>query len=190
MQRETHSKRNNLITVMAIIAIGMALSSLVTMQFAKSAQRAWQLSAIADAQRLSAELRYRVEREQEPLVAASVLFFGSTEVTFDELQAARSRLIQFGSLNFPLAFAFILKSAHKDQYISEFGIGSTSFLPSGEGVPIDERLKHSVNLALNNPAELMTGVLIADGPETLLPLTMAVPNGQREGVLLYLVDFT
>jgi signal transduction histidine kinase len=189
MQRETRSKLDSLYAVIAVLCIGIGLSGLVAWQIGQAAYRTWQASAIADVQRLSSELRYRVQREQEPLIAASILYIGSNDVTFEELQAARTQLLTLGSEHFSLAFAFIVPG-EAGAYESVYGIGASQLLRTGENAPLDTRLHQSVALALENPAKLITGALFHVADQSFLPITIAVPNGSINGVLLYLIDFT
>jgi signal transduction histidine kinase len=189
MQRETRSKLDSLYAVTAILCIGVGLSMLVAWQIGLSAYRTWQASAIADAERLSSELRYRVQREQEPLVAASVLYFGSNVVTFDELQAASAQLVRMSSEQYSLAFAFITPD-NAGAYELVYGIGTSELLRTAENTPLDARLYDSVALALEDPTSLVTGALFHADGKSLLPITIAVPNGSLRGALLYLIDFS
>lgn len=189
MQRETRSKLDSLSAVTAILCIGVGLSMLVAWQIGQAAYRTWQASAIADAERLSSELRYRVQHEQEPLIAASVLYFGSDVVTFDELRAASAQLIQMGSEHYSLAFGFIVPDS-TGAYELMYGIGTSELLLTGENTPLDARLYDSVTLALQNPTSLVTGALFRAEDKSVLPITIAVPNGSLRGVLLYLIDFS
>ncbi|MDO9317025.1 MAG: ATP-binding protein [Gammaproteobacteria bacterium] len=173
----------------SVIATGVTITAFVGWLLARAAFQNWQTEAITEAERLSAELNYRVEREREPLVAMSILYFGSTEVTQDELIASTAQLVASTTRDPVLSLAFVTAAADGSYQVQQ-GSGDLDILPTGQFYTIDERLIPTIEQALNSKPAIVTGGLFQIDDVSYLPLAIAVPNAGIEGVLVCLIDFS
>lgn len=174
---------------LSVVAAGLLSTALVGWQMADSAFRVWQIEAITEAERLSAELNYRVQREREPLVAMSILYFGSTVVEQQELIASRTQLISSISRNPSLSIAFVATHGEAGYQVQQ-SAGDLPLLPTGQLYMIDDRLVPIIEQAYDEKPAIVTGALFKDGETSYLPLAIAVPNADTEGVLVCLIDFS
>ncbi len=189
MFKDIKSKVQRILIRGSVIAAGVIITAFVGWLLARAAFESWQNEAITEAERLSAELNYRVEREREPLVAMSILYFGSTEVTQEELIASTAQLVASTSRDPELSLAFVTAAADGSYQVQQAS-GDLDILPSGQFYTIDERLIPTIEQALNSKPAIITGALFRMDDVSYLPLAIAVPNAGIEGVLVCLIDFS
>ncbi|MES3008274.1 MAG: HAMP domain-containing sensor histidine kinase [Pseudomonadota bacterium] len=184
-----NNKTQRILIRVGIMATGVIITAFVGWLMTRAAFESWQTEAITEAERLSAELNYRVEREREPLVAMSILYFGSTEVTQDELVASTAQLVAATTLDPLLSLAFVTADANNVYQVQQAS-GDLAMLPTGQFYTIDERLVPTIEQAFARKPEIITGALFKVGDVSYLPLAIAVPNAGVAGVLLCLIDFS
>ncbi len=189
MFKDIKSKVQRILIRGSVIAAGVIITAFVGWLLARAAFESWQNEAITESERLSAELNYRVEREREPLVAMSILYFGSTEVTQEELIASTAQLVASTSRDPELSLAFVTAAADGSYQVQQAS-GDLDILPSGQFYTIDERLIPTIEQALNSKPAIITGALFRMDDVSYLPLAIAVPNAGIEGVLVCLIDFS
>lgn len=189
MFKDIKSKVQRILIRGSVIAAGVIITAFVGWLLARAAFESWQNEAITEAERLSAELNYRVEREREPLVAMSILYFGSTEVTQEELIASTAQLVASTSRDPELSLAFVTAAADGSYQVQQAS-GDLDILPTGQFYTIDERLIPTIEQALNSKPAIITGALFRMDDVSYLPLAIAVPNAGIEGVLVCLIDFS
>lgn len=189
MFKDINNKVQRILIRGSVIAAGVVITAFVGWLLARAAFESWQNEAITEAERLSAELNYRVEREREPLVAMSILYFGSTEVTQEELVASTAQLVASTTRDPLLSLAFVAAAAD-GSYQAQQASGDLDILPTGQHYTIDERLIPSIEQALNSKPAIITGALFKRDNVSYLPLAIAVPNAGIEGVLVCLIDFS
>ncbi|MDP1929957.1 MAG: HAMP domain-containing sensor histidine kinase [Gammaproteobacteria bacterium] len=173
----------------SVVIAGLLSTALVGWLMADSALRVWQVEAITEAERLSTELNYRVQREREPLVAISILYFGSTEVTQDELIASRAQLVDSTARNPMLSLGFVTRR-NEDGFLVQQAAGDLPLLPTGQSYLINEHLVTTIEQAFEQKPAIVTGALFKVDDISYLPLAIAVPNAEMEGVLVCLIDFS
>ncbi len=189
MFKDINNKVQRILIRGSVIAAGVVITAFVGWLLARAAFESWQIEAITEAERLSAELNYRVEREREPLVAMSILYFGSTEVTQDELVASKAQLVASTTRDPQLSLAFVTAAADGSYQVQQ-GSGDLDILPTGQLYTIDERLIPTIEQALISKPAIVTGALFKMDDVSYLPLAIAVPNAGVEGVLVCLIDFS
>ncbi|MDP2127950.1 MAG: HAMP domain-containing sensor histidine kinase [Pseudohongiella sp.] len=155
----------------------------------------WELTSVAEAERLSVGLRYRVLRNREPLIAVSTLYSGSDDVTQAELEIARSQILDITDLEVDHSIAFI-ELASPDQvtglprYTAAQAAGELAILPAVPGREIDPRLIPAIEAASTEPGELILGAFIRVDSISYLPIVISTFNAGRPGTLLYLLNFS
>lgn len=147
----------------------------------------WRAQAVAEAERVGNELRYRVLRERASLVAAATLYSGSEHVTSAELQDSvevirRSR----GSVRLPL-IAWLTPGAAGWQI--EQSSGPDGLLAAGTVLRGPAPLLRTLALARNAGPELQVGELFAHHDRSLLALAVTAPNAGVDGVLMEVIAF-
>lgn len=189
MFKDNKNKVQRILIRGSVITTGVIITAFAGWLLARAAFESWQSEAITEAERLSAELNYRVERERAPLVAMSILYFGSTEVTQDELIASTAQLVASTTLDPLLSLAFVTAAADGSYQVQQ-GSGDLDILPTGQFYTIDERLIPTIEQAFNSKPAIVTGGLFKVDAVSYLPLAIAIPNAGLEGVLVCLIDFS
>lgn len=172
---------------MALLVTGLLVTMLIDRDDQRAQLALWRTQAIAEAERVGAELRYRVLRERASLVAVATLYSGSAEVTREELVEAvevvrRSR----GSARVPLVAW--LSSAEGTWTVGQSS-GSEVLLREGAELRAPEALLRTLQLAREGTPELQIGELFEHEGRSLLALAVTAPNRGQPGVLLELIDF-
>ena len=178
-----------------LILSGLLLTGWATLLTWRGSFQLWELEAIADAERISAELSYRVLRNREPLIAVSSLYSGSDDVTQSELEIARAQIRDITRLDVDHSIAFIIAGSSETGtgsavYQTAQVVGDLAILAQSPGAMLDSRLGPAVAAALSAPGNLILGALIHDGSDSYLPIVLTASNAGQPGVLLYLLDFS
>lgn len=192
---QTRVKLWNTFLTAILLTSGLLLTGWASWLNLRNSFEMWELAAIADAERISAELRYRVLRNREPLIAVSSLYSGSDDVTQTELQIARSQILDITELDVEHSMAFVVPSASSQtgtdaSYQSAQVAGDLAMLPSAPGSDLDARLLPAIADAQSSPGEMILGALIRDDNISYLPIVLTARNAGEPGILLYLLDFS
>lgn len=185
---------NTLLTAVLLIA-GLVLTAAATWLNLRNSFTIWELASVAEAERISAELRYRVLRNREPLIAVSSLYSGSDDVTQSELEIARRQILDITDLQVEHSLAFIVESAPaqadgQPRYSSAQVTGDLAILPPVSGREIDARLVPALEAAQSAPGELILGAFIRVDDTSYLPIVITAQNAEQTGTLLYLLNFS
>lgn len=182
---------NMLLTALLLVS-GLALTATAAIQVSANSFQLWQLAAIAEAERLSTELRYRVLRNREPLIAVGSLYSGSDEVTQDELLAAHRQLVEITGLEVGHSLAFVIDNNNPLQpgYVIAQSAGELELLPAQPGADLNPLLIPAIEAARNNQSTLTTGALFRVNDTSYLPITLTSANNNQPGTLIFLLDFT
>lgn len=179
--------------LVAILALaGLCLTAAASWLIYANAYQLWQLASIAEAERLSSELQYRVLRNREPLIAASSLYSGSTDVTQDELQSARNQILETTGLDVAHSLAFVVASdeAEGPTYIAVQSVGELDLLPPVAGHTLNPLLAAAIESARSENREISIAALLRRNDTSYLPISIASSNGALPGTLVYLMDFS
>lgn len=165
----------------------LLLTALVDLADQKSQETLWKTRALAEAERVGNELRYRVLRERASLVAVATLYSGSEHVTSAELREAvevirRSR----GTARLPLV-AWLTGTDGAWQVEQSSGPGG--LLAEGRPLQGPEPLLRTLALARSAAPGLQIGELFDHGGRSLLAMAVAAPNAGRDGVLMEVIAF-
>lgn len=185
---------NTFLTAVLLLS-GLLITASATWLSMRGSFQIWEQASIAEAERISAELRYRVLRNREPLIAVSSLYSGSDDVTQLELEIARTQILEITDLEVEHSLAFIMLS-EPDQadgsssYQTAQVVGDLNILPSAPGNDIDPRLTPAVEAALSAPGEMILGAFIRVDDTSYLPIVLTARNADRPGALLYLLNFS
>lgn len=185
---------NTFLTAVMLIS-GLLLTASATWLTQRNSFQMWALSAVTDAERISAELRYRVLRNREPLIAVSSLYSGSDDVTQSELEIARAQILDITDLEVEHSIAFIVRSEPEQnngrrRFQAAQVAGELDILPSAPGMEIDGRLLPALEAAQTSPGELILGAFVRDGDISYLPIVITALNADQPGTLLYLLNFS
>lgn len=167
---------------------GLLLTALVDLTDQKSQEALWKTQAVAEAERVGNELRYRVLRERASLVAVATLYSGSEHVTSAELRESvevirRSR----GSARLPLV-AWLTDTADGAWQVEQSS-GPGGLLAEGRPLQGPQPLLRTLALARSAAPELQIGELFEQDGRSLLALAVAAPNAGRGGVLMEVIAF-
>ncbi|WP_113907592.1 sensor histidine kinase [Aliidiomarina celeris] len=179
--------RKHSLALFAVILIGVVLTWLSTVAYQQNTFRLWQVSAVAEAERMTAELTFRVEREREPLISLASLYKGSEAVTIDELYAAHAQLIETTERQAPLTLAWVEDTPNG--FVMRQTAGGLSWLPVGEDQPLPDALVSVVLAALQRSPALVVGPLFERAGSSYLSMGIVAPNNGRTGVLLTVTNF-
>lgn len=189
MTKLSRTRLSRNLTLALVIACGFAVTSIAAWQANVASFKLWETASIAEAERLSTELRYRVLREREPLIAAATLYFGSDEVTQDELEEARSLLSNATARDSELSIAYVQKN-NDGSYEAQQASGNVSLLPTGQYYPVYGQLTATLDQAQAASPALVIGDLFEQDGTSYLSMAMTAPNAGEPGVLVVLINFT
>lgn len=179
--------------LVAILALaGLCLTAAASWLIYANSYQLWQLASIAEAERLSSELQYRVLRNREPLIAVSSLYSGSTDVTQDELQTARNQILETTGLDVAHSLAFVVARDEVDgpAYIALQSVGELDLLPPVPGHTLNPLLIAAIESARSENREISIAALLRRNDTSYLPISIASSNGPLPGTLVYLMDFS
>ncbi|MBE5316495.1 MAG: HAMP domain-containing histidine kinase [Xanthomonadales bacterium] len=171
----------------ALLAAGLLLTALIDRNDQRAQLALWRAQSVAEAERVGAELRYRVLRERASLVAVATLYSGSTQVTHEELVEAvevvrrsrgSARLPQVAWLSVEGRRWTVRQSSAHDRLLSE-----------GARLHGPEAVLRTLQLALAGAPALQIGELFEREGRSFLALAVTAPNGGQPGVLLELIAF-
>lgn len=182
------ARLENIALIGTLLAAGLVLTASASWLSMRSSFQLWELASTANAERLSAELRYRVLRNREPLIAVSSLYSGSDDVTQEELRLARTQILQITGLSVQHSLAFVPSQIRP--YQTAQVVGDLAILPEQPGRELDPRLLPAIEAALAAPGELIMGALIQAEGVSYLPIAITALNAELPGTLLYLLDFS
>lgn len=167
---------------------GLTLTGLLVWLVYQANFRLWEQSAVAESERLSAELSYRVTRAREPLVSVAVLYLGSEEVTQDEIVAAYDQLMLATDRQPGLSLGFIQQD--QGEYFVAQAAGDVALLPEGPSDQVNPALTPAIEQARAQAPNLDTGPLFRHNGTSYLTMSIAVTNAGEPGVLVSLIDFS
>ena len=177
--------RQHTFTLALILVIGIGLTALSVFLSERNEFRLWQLSAIAEAERMSTELIYRMEREREPLISLAALFQGSEEVTLEELRDARSNLVALTKRESELSVAWISEQSQRLDQV----VGNIPWLHNGTAVSLPQELEIAYQTALAEPSNLVIAPLFRKDSRSYIVMSVAVANDGQRGVLMVVSYF-
>ncbi|MFY0665529.1 MAG: HAMP domain-containing histidine kinase [Natronospirillum sp.] len=177
------------LTIALVLVCGFLVTSIAAWQAHVASFKLWETASVADAERLSAELRYRVLREREPLIAAATLYYGSEEVTQTELEEAQTLLSQAATRDSELSIAFVQKNSD-GHYEAQQASGNVSLLPTGQFYRVNGQLAAALEQAQAASPELIIGNLFEQDGTSYLSMAMAAPNAGELGILIVLINFS
>lgn len=189
MTKLSRTRLSRSLTLALVLACGFVVTSLAAWQASKASFKLWETSSIAEAERLSTELRYRVLREREPLIAAATLYYGSEEVTQDELEEARALLSDATRRESELSIAFVQRTANGEYQVQQAS-GNVSLLPTGQFYVVNSHLAETLDKAQEASPDLVIGHLFADQSTSYLSMAMTAPNAGEPGILIVVINFS
>jgi signal transduction histidine kinase len=191
----TRIKLWNMFLAAVLVISGLLITFTATRLILGNSMLVWQLTSIAEAERLSAGIRYRVLRNREPLIAVSTLYSGSDDVTQAELDIARSQILDITDLEVAHSIAFVVQ-AEADQgggqprYQAAQAAGELAILPAEPGRLIDPLLIPAIEAASTEPGELILGAFLRVDGVSYLPIVISAFNADSPGTLLYLLNLS
>lgn len=178
----------NLFLCAVLLLTGLAISSLAAWQVSTNDQRLWQLQSVTNAERLSAELRFRILANREPLIAIASLYSGSDDVTQSELVAAHELILETTDNQIAHSVAFV--TSQNGDYLAEQAHGQLALLPTRASSPLDTQLRAAVDAARMMPGAVVIHAPIRKDGDSYLPMVLTASNGDTGGVLMLLLDFS
>ncbi|MDH7944822.1 HAMP domain-containing sensor histidine kinase [Pseudohongiella sp. SYSU M77423] len=178
----------NLFLCAVLLLTGLAISSLAAWQVSTNDQRLWQLQSVTNAERLSAELRFRILANREPLIAIASLYSGSDDVTQSELVAAHELILETTDNQIAHSVAFVTNQ--NGDYLAEQANGELALLPTRASSPLDTQLRAAVDAARMMPGAVVIHAPIRKDGDSYLPMVLTASNGDTGGVLMLLLDFS
>lgn len=178
----------NLFLCAVLLLTGLAISSLAAWQVSTNDQRLWQLQSVTNAERLSAELRFRILANREPLIAIASLYSGSDDVTQSELVAAHELILETTDKQIAHSVAFVTNQ--NGDYLAEQANGELALLPTRASSPLDTQLRAAVDAARMMPGAVVIHAPIRKDGDSYLPMVLTASNGDTGGVLMLLLDFS
>lgn len=179
----------NLVLTATLIFGGLAITIAGARLAAANSFELWRQGSIADAERLSSELQYRVLRNREPLIAMSSLYSGSDDVTQDELVTARDQILEITGLEVDHSLAFVTRATGQAAYVIQQVAGQLALLPEQPGAALHPVLEPAIATS-STTRNLTIGALFRYNGSSYLPITIAASNAGTAGTLLYLIDFS
>lgn len=181
-------KQKRIYAVIATLLAGLSLTAFFSWYMLSNSFQIWQLNSIAEAERLSSELHYRVEREREPLISAAILYQGSEEVTQEELTEAHQQFINITHRDSRISLAFAQPN-EQGEFIVRQAAGNLELLPEATGYPVPEAMVDTLAMAQQAAPELVVGALFSDNGTSYLSMALVSQNAGEPGILLALIDF-
>lgn len=181
------AKRSTVLVSLGILLGGLALTAALSQIDGQFQHALWQTQAVAEAERIGVELRYRVLRERASLVAAATLYSGSEHVTADELREA-TEIIRLSRGNVRLPLIAWLRG-QDGQWFIEQSSGPNGLLRPGNVLSGPDPVLRAVGLALGAAPALQVGELFEHEERSLLALAVDAPNAGVKGVLVELIPF-
>lgn len=172
---------------LGILLGGLVLTAALSQVDTQFQHALWRAQAIAEAERVGVELRYRVLRERASLVAAATLYSGSEHVTADELREA-TEIIRLSRGNVRLPLIAWLRG-QDGQWFIEQSSGPNGLLRPGNILRGPDPVLRAVGLALGAAPALQVGELFEHQERSLLALAVDAPNGGVKGILVELIPF-
>ncbi|RTE85881.1 MULTISPECIES: sensor histidine kinase [Gammaproteobacteria] len=170
------------IALAAMLLAGLLLTAVVYYAAERNQFKVWEYRAVAEAERMSNELIYRMELEREPLLSLATLYKGSREVTEEELRAAHDNLFSFTQSRNNMATGWYNAALQQfEQTSGNFAWPVTQELPT----PINLAIEHS----LNNGSNLYVAPLFQYETKSYLAMSVSVMNNGQEGALIVVIPF-
>jgi signal transduction histidine kinase len=177
-----------LLVSVSVLLGGLLLTALIDRLERTAQEGLWRAEAIAEAQRVGQELRYRVLRERASLVAAATLYAGSAEVTATELQEAAEVIRRSRGTDRTPVIAWLRAAPDGRWWIAQTS-AIHPLLPPGQILTNPPAMLSTLGLAAAQAPELQVGELFEEADQSLLALAVAAPNAGENGLLLEILDF-
>ncbi|MCC5854782.1 MAG: hypothetical protein JJU10_03760 [Idiomarina sp.] len=174
-------------TLIAVAVIGITLTLVAAYLVERNTFRLWQLGSIAEAERMTTELTYRVEREREPLISLATLYKGSEEVTHEELIEAHRQLVDTTSRAAPLTLAWVAGTTDEQRIVH--AAGELDWLSTGLDLEIPPELLPTLEDAQEFSPALVIGPLFQRNGTSYLAMAITAPNAGVPGVLVTVTNF-
>lgn len=189
MTRLSRTPLSRLLTLTLVFVLGIVVTGIAVGLLRQASVQLWYEQSVAEADKVSAELRYRVLREREPLMAALTLYAGSEEVTQDELTEATQLFQQSAGLRHSPHIAFVSRT-EQGRWRTEQSASTLALLPAPNREIEDPALLYTLNRAMEQPSVIVLGPLFTHDQRSYISMAVTTANAGRPGQLLMVIDFT